>query len=543
MNFKAIYKLAIVLTISQIRGSQRNRVLARIFGNPRIILVIDLLLLAGLGLVGYLLLSRGPATILRDAVGGIEAQALAGIPSGIMFSVILFGVLYEISQPIQSLSTDLVNWLPISPIEYVGASTISESYIYSFMLSLLLGLLLGPALLFGMTQVWVAAALMATIALFIGACVVEVLDAITNRISSSFYKKSGRSGMVFRLAITIILLVSVQLLFSGQVIVYLLQSITSTVKLAWFVPVVWPSVAVLFASQGNTINFLLFASLSSLFTLGLFGVASDFRSRFWVPVPVSIKLSSQTYHILNIGIKIPGIGAVEAAIMRKDLRSLTRRREMARFLAIPFVLAVTMGISFFPLKGESMPEGPGLLAMVPLYIIPVAIFVGLLSMTSIGQEGYAVWNIYAAPIRPGNLLKAKVLFASILGLAFAAGMLTLFWLLLRPSEEFLLIIAAVGMAVVFEGSAIGTYFGARFPDFREMVRSRYVGVWGSLFGMMLTLITAMLTTSPIIVSVMFYQRIVPELAVASLLFALTAFAVAWKLANHQIKALLQNIRT
>jgi hypothetical protein len=543
LNFRTVYKLAIVLTTSQIRGYQRSKFIARIFGDPRIILVIDSLLLVIPGLVGYVLLSSGTAAILREMIRGIEAEALAGIPSAIMFSVILFGVLYEISQPIQSLSTDLVNWLPISPTEYVAGSTLSESYIYSFMLSLLLGVLLGPALLFGMIDVWFVAALMATIALFVGACVVEVLDAITNRISSSFYKKSGRSGIVFRLAITVILLVFVQLLFSGQVIAYLLRSVIETVRIAWFVPVVWPSVAVLGASQGSTTTFLLFASLSMLFLLGLFGVAANFRARFWVPVPVSIKLSTQSYHVRSRGISMPGIGPIESAIMRKDLRSLTRRREMARFLAIPFVLAVTMGISFFPLGGQSMPEAPGLLAIVPLYVIPVAIFVGLLAMTSIGQEGYAVWNIYAAPITPSNLLRAKVLFATVLGLAFAAGMLALFWILLKPVVVSFWIMLGLGVAVVFEGSSTGIYFAARFPDFREMVRSRYVGVWGSLFGMLLGLITAMLTASPIIVSVVFYGRIVPQLAFAGVLFALVVFIAAWKLADRQINILLQNIRS
>jgi Fe2+ transport system protein B len=76
---------------------------------------------------------------LLDMLRPIEPEALAGIPSAIMFMAILFGVLYEISQPIQSLNTDLVNWLPISPMEYVGGSTLSESYIYSFVLCLLLG--------------------------------------------------------------------------------------------------------------------------------------------------------------------------------------------------------------------------------------------------------------------------------------------------------------------------------------------------------------------------------------------------------------------
>jgi len=542
MRIKTVYKLAVVLTRSQIRGTQRSKFLARIFGEPRTILAVDLVLLVGLGLGGYLLLSKGPPFFL-EVITRIEANALAGVPVGIASAVILFGVLYEISQPIQSMNTDIVNWLPVSPTEYVAASILSESYIYSFMLSLILGLLLGPAIILGTAQAWLASALMATMALAIGSCVVEVLDTITNRISSSFYRKSGRSGIFFRLALTIILLVFVQLLFSGQIIGYLLQSVIQTVRIAWFVPVVWPSVAVLGVSQGNLLTFLDFASLSALFTLALFAVATRLRAKFWVPIPVSIKLSPQTFHARGIGFRLPLIGVAESAILRKDLRSLARRREMARFLAIPFVLAISMGISFFPMGGQSMPDTPGLLVIIPLYLIPIAIFVGLLSMTSIGQEGYAVWNLYAAPVKPSGLLRAKMLFAILLGMLFGVGMLAVLSFLLRSVATYFWLVLALGVAVVFEESAIGMCFGAKFPDFREMIRSRYVGVWGSLTGMLVAIVSAMLTAAPIIISIMVYGMILPQLAILGFIFAFAVLVAASKLANSQIKLLLQNIRT
>jgi hypothetical protein len=503
---------------------------------------VDFALLAALGLVGYVALSMGPS-FLRRAVLTFEAGALTGVPVAIAFSIILFGVLYEISQPIQSLNTDMVNWLPISPTEYVAGSTLSEAYIFSFMLSLLLGLLLGPALVLGMVSVWLAAALMATVALAIGACVVEVLDAITNRISSSFYKKSGRSAMFFRLALTVIILVFVQLIFSGQVTGYLLQSVVRAVEFAWFVPVVWPSAAVLGISRGNMFTFVAFASLSGLFTLILFWVASEFRSRFWVPVPVSIQLSTQPYHARGSGFQLPWIGSGDSAILRKDLRSLSRRREMARFLAIPFVLAISLGLSLYPLSGETSTPELGLLAIIPLYLIPVAIFVGILSMTSIGQEGNAVWNLYTAPIEPKHLLRAKMLSAELLGVAFSAGMLVIFSFLMKPLATYFWLILALGIAVVFEESAIGICFGARFPDFREMVRSRYVGVWGSLFGMLVGIGSALVTASPIITSVIWYPSILPQLAALSFIFAAVAFIAAWKIAKGQITILFQNIRT
>jgi len=542
MNLRIVYDLAVVLTRSQIRGTQRSKTLARIFGEPRIILGVDVAILLGLGLAGFLLLSHGPS-FLREAFGSFEASALAGVPVAIAFSVVVFGVLYEISQPIQSLNTDMVNWLPISPLEYVAGSTLSESYIYSFMLSLILGVLLGPALLYGMGGVWLASAVMATFALAIGACVVEMLDSLTNRISSSFYKKSGRSGMFFRLALTVLILVFVQLIFSGQIVGYLLRSVVQTVEVAWFVPLMWPSVAVLGASQGKLFTFTAFAGLSALFTVAVFALAAEFRARFWVPVPVSIKLSPATYRPHGRNLSIPGLGTDALAILRKDLRSLTRRREMARFLAIPFVLAVSFGISFFPLGNQPSQDTIGLSVMVILYLLPVAIFVGILSMTSIGQEGYAIWNLYAAPISPSRLLKAKMLYAVLLGLTFSIGMLIVFSILVKALSDYFLVVLPLGIMVVFEEAAIGICYGAKFPDFREMIRSRYVGVWASLIGTFTAILAAASTAIPIILSVIRYDAVRPELMATSFIIFATIFIVALKIANGQIRTLLQNIRT
>jgi hypothetical protein len=96
---------------------------------------------------------------------------------------------------------------------------------------------------------------------------------------------------------------------------------------------------------------------------------------------------------------------------------------------------------------------------------------------------------------------------------------------------------------VFEEAAIGMCFAARFPDFREMIRSRYVSVWASLTGMFVEIVSAMLTAAPILISVMVYGMIVPQLVVLGFMFAFAVLVVASKLANSEIRLLLQNIRT
>jgi len=538
MNIRTVYSLAVVLARSQIRGTQRNKFLARIFGEPRVILPVDLALLLGLGALGYAIVAR-MANDLRPILMPIMPKALAGIPSAIMFMAILFGVLYEISQPIQSLNTDLVNWLPMTPIEYVAGSTISESYIYSFVLCLLLGVVLGPALFFGMGWTWLATVALSVLALFVGAFVVEILDATTNRISSSFYKKSGRSGIIFRLIATVILLVFIQLLFSGYIINYLLQSIIQAALFAWFVPVVWPSLAVLSASQGNASNFVLFSASSAVFGAALFTVAAQFRARFWVPVPVSIKLTAGVYRPTKF--RFPLIGAAESALIQKDLRSLTRRREMARFLAIPFVLAISIGISAFPLGTQPPPEAFGFFFIAILFALPVAIFVGALSMTSIGQEGYAIWNLYAAPIKPSQILRAKVLFAASLGLVFGIALLTIFAFLMHTVAAYYGMMLLIGALIVLETSTLGLYYAARFPDFREIVRSRYVGVWGSMLGLLTAMVASFLTIAPAAVSVYLYGYVSVEFTIATLVIGILISFGATRLALRQITRLFTNI--
>ncbi len=544
MSLRKAYKLAVVLTKSQLRGYQRSRLIARIFGNPKIILLADAIMITVPALLAYLLLSPGiMPTKIQTIARQIESQALSGTPTILAFTVILFGILSEISQPMQSMSTDLVNWLPISPGEYVAGSTISLSYTYSFMLSFLLGATLGPAVLFNMVPVWEVAATMSLLSLFTGASVVELLRALTNRISSSFYKKSGRSGIFVRLALTIVVLVFFQLLFSGRIIVYVLEGAMQTVRAAWFIPMVWPSLAVLSGSQGDILASTEFGLLTLAFFITLFVLAVRLRALYWVPVPVAIRLTNRTYHPTTSVPFLPGFGVAESAIFRKDTRSLFRRREMARLLAIPFVLAISLGVSLFPISGPSTTGQVGFFVLIPVYVMPVAIFCSILSMTCIGQEGNAVWNLYVAPITPRQLVKVKLIIPVLLGLIFSVAMLLFLGVILKITFADFFFLLGLSIVVVMSESAIGLYFAARFADFRDLIRSRFVSVWGSMFGTFITLLLVAITASPMLISIALHGSIANVYFAFSLAIGLTIFLGAWKLAERQMTNLLQEIRT
>ena len=215
---------------------------------------------------------------------------------------------------------------------------------------------------------------------------------------------------------------------------------------------------------------------------------------------------------------------------------------MARLLAIPFVLAISLGVSLFPISGTSVSEQAGFYVLIPVYVMPVAIFCSIMSMTSIGQEGNAVWNLYVAPITPRQLVKVKLIIPVLLGLVFSVAMLVFLGLILKITLANFLFLLGLSIIVVIGESAVGLYFAAKFADFRDIIRSRFVSVWGSLFGTFISLLLVAVTASPMLISIALYGSIANVYFAFSLAIGLVIFLVSWKLAERQMTKLLREIR-
>jgi hypothetical protein len=299
--------------------------------------------------------------------------------------------------------------------------------------------------------------------------------------------------------------------------------------------------AVLSGSEGDILASWTFGVLTLAFFFALFISAIRVRTLYWVPVPVSIKLTNQTYRPVGASRLLPGFGAAESAVFRKDLRSLTRRREMARLLAIPFVLAISLGVSLFPIGGTSVPDTAGFYVLIPVYVMPVAIFCSILAMTSMGQEGSAVWNLYIAPLTPKQLVKVKIVIPIFLGLTFSLALLIFLGLILRIALVNFLILFGLSVAVVIFESSVGLYFAAKFPDFRDVIRSRFVSVWGSLFGTFISLVLVGIAAAPLLISIMLQGAVSILFVVCSFAIGLIIFLFSWRLATQQMTKLLQEI--
>ena len=492
MNWSTIVSLTSVLFKSYFRTSRFGR--RSVLSNPLAIVVLDVVLfITPFALLLYLL-PLVPSE-LTDAVRTLAVQAIIVLPVILTSAVILGGILFELGQAGGLASSEAVNWLPVSPAEYVAASSLSVEFSYSPLLFIGLGITIPLALSFGMVSVVPFFILISAIAFIWGAVIIEALRSAMNRISTGVYKKSGRLGVILRILLVIILLVGVQIAFNPYILYAALSGIVEGVNLAWFVPVIWPSVAVAAFLTSDTARTTIFGLLSILFTILFFEAATQLRARYWSPVPVTITVSDSTTYVPK-GRSILWLNPVAFAIASKELRSLVRRREMARFLAIPVLLVVS---SMLPiLTSGADPRNSLSIASLVIQAEISLLLPMMLSSISIGQEGSSIANLYMLPISAEELINGKLFLPWIIS---GAGTLAVALLLqgLAPIAfgQFLATLAAVIFNLIIQGY-VGLGVGSRYPSFNVGPRARFLTFTGFILAFAMGGLITVATLTPLI---------------------------------------------
>ncbi len=495
MNWSTVLSLANVLFKSYFRASRSGR--RSLFSNPKIIVFLDIIFFAVPFVFLSFLLPLVPLEF-TSFVPVLAIQSLIVIPTILTSSVTLSGILFELGQASGLASSEAVNWLPVSPREYVLASSLSVEFTYSILLFFCLGVTIPLALSLGMLTLIPLFTLISALAYIWGAVIVEVLRSVMNRISTTFYKKSGRLGIILRIALVIILLAAVQFAFNPYILYTVLSSIVEGLSLVWFVPLVWPSVAVASLLALDVTRGTIFALLSLLFTFLIFEAATRLRARYWSPVPVTITLSTSTVYVPK-GKPFLWLDPVAFAIASKELKSLSRRREMARFLAIPVMLVVSSLLPILTVGADPSSTMSGvstvLLAETSL-ILPL-----MLSSISIGQEGNSIANVYMLPISAKELINGKLFYAlTISGAGILAIVLLMQFLVPVPTGEFLITLVAVTFNIILQGY-VGLGIGSRYPSFTAGPRARYI----TFTGFIIAFIIGGLATFTILTPLILYQ--------------------------------------
>lgn len=225
------------------------------------------------------------------------------------------------------------------------------------------------------------------------------------------------------------------------------------------------------------------------------------RAMNWVPAPVSYRLKPVEFKSSRRGILGSlGFSVLESALIRKDFKSLIRRRETLKQLAIPAMVFIMFLIAQSGMIGGSVPPEQFRYMFIGIMLFNSVILEWGLSLISLGQEGEAFQILKITPLKPRSITRAKIFFAFFPSLPLiVVTFLTMFSL----SGDPLITVGAflLGITVVFDVIIVSTIFGAHFVDFSEVPRSRFVRWEGMLIAFLAIFVLLGVVLSPFIVGI------------------------------------------
>jgi hypothetical protein len=502
MRVRVLLKFAKILMLSRLRNTRSSFLSNSITNRPILIALIgSIMFAAGIGF--------GTATIsfLKSAgasaadIGLIVETIFGGVPIFLIGFFFTMGLLWELNASSESESADSINWLPISPSEYVFASTLSTTYTYSPLVLVTVGYSLPIGILTGNTSSFLVLVVASILAAFIGSVTVEILRSLLARASTAFNKLGGRLMILLRILGIILILLFTQTLFSGFLIIRIINSVSSANAATILVPLLWPTLSITSILRSNLLSSIYFLLLSLGFLAVLTSSALALRAKFWVSTPPSLHFSNAGTISGVSRLRKIGVSVLSLALVRREIRSATRRKEMVRLMAIPIILPVMISFPalFSPAPTTSVASG----LISPLFLaVPLLFGVGLgtlfLGMTSIGQEGKRLWNLSSLPLEAEAVVTSKILFTSLIstiGLVLGLGLTVLFF---QISIIDALTFIGVGIALVLAEASLGVAIGSRYPDFSDGPRPRFVTIIGSIIGAFLGVVVMLLMSLPLL---------------------------------------------
>ncbi|MFA5364197.1 MAG: hypothetical protein WC325_03340, partial [Candidatus Bathyarchaeia archaeon] len=286
MNFKLILHFAKILALSSVRAQRmKGSTPTGLAKSPKINIIVGVAAFFVVTFIAYSFVS-GVLGDLNSAV--FMFQVAIFLPSLLTLAAIMYGMLFEFSQSSSVGSSDVINWLPIHAVEFLLASVLSMFYFLAPLLGIVYGAAFGLALSTNMLDVGLLSLAVGTLGLFLGSFVLEIIRAVTNRVSSSVYKRTGRTAIVVRMVTFILVFVVFMLVSNVNFLFSILDQFMGGIQSAWFIPILWPSLIIMSYLSAQTLEMVAYALLSIVFTVALLWVGVKLREKYWVPSPFAI---------------------------------------------------------------------------------------------------------------------------------------------------------------------------------------------------------------------------------------------------------------
>ena len=494
LNFRLILHMAKVLALSSVRARRTtSSVPTGLAKSPKINLIIAAI---AFPVVAFLATSFVNSFLEGLSLGAFVFQISIFLPSFMTLAAIMYGLLFEFSQASSVGSSDIINWLPITAVEFVLASVLSMLYFLSPLLALVFGASFGLSLSANMLDTGLLTLVFGILGIFFGAFILEIIRAVTNRVSTSFYKRSGRTAVAVRMIVFLILMVTFFLVSNINFLFTILQQYMGGIGNAWFIPLLWPSLAVMSYLTAEPLQTLIYAVSSVGLVVVFLWASVKLREKYWVPVPVSITLKpSKPYAPKQGFLGRLGFNAAESALVKKDLHGLTRRKEMMVWIALPLAMSL---ISLFSFQSSGTTSNTTLSKLTPFWgpLIGVFLLAFYMALTGIGQEGSAFLNLRIIPLKEREVAKSKLAVALLPSTAILIIVMAFIQIIVQLRLEASITVAVTLFAGLLECAFVGLAVGSRFPDFTELPRARFVDPIGTLVGMFIVAVCVGITFLP-----------------------------------------------
>jgi hypothetical protein len=424
------------------------------------------------------------------------------LPTLVLVYSLVFTMMQQIRLSGVKTSSQVPYWLPVTWQEHTMASILASlmgfplaSVVFITSIITVFSVFIGQILIAVLTSIAVFATA------FMASAITEILRILQVRFIGAVYKSSGRAAVWVRFIGSLLFFLVFYIIYfyvtSGGAFI-VIEIIVSAQTAAWFIPFVWLGIGLYYFSFFTLADLLLgsaFIGLSILFIAALFLLGTTLNRRFGLYEPPAITVSRGVYAPKTGFLGKLGFSAVEAALIKKDLRAFTRRRELMTIFIIPIVIIVVPLMQSLG-QGGTMSSQLSTLVLAMTFLFPASVMAMSLGNFMIGEEGQAVWRIYASPISAKSLVKSKYFFIVFFSLIVLAVTGIVGFAVYQPSFHATIVACFEGVFLIFALGTISLSKGISGADFTETPRPRMIRQSESIVNFIACLLAGIAVLAP-----------------------------------------------
>jgi hypothetical protein len=424
------------------------------------------------------------------------------LPTLVLIYSLVFTLMSQIQRAGVKSSIQPPYWMPITWEEHTLASTLANLLGFSLASIISIGSAIAVASVFLKIvplAIFVIPSLLASA--FLASTTTEISRILQVRLVGAVYKSSGKAAVWVRFIGSLIFFVAFYIVwfaFTSGASVAVIGTIVGAQNAVWFVPYVWLGMALAAFTEGLLAHTVIFSLASLLFLLILFSLAVGLNSRFGLYEPPAITVSRGAYVPKTGFLGKLGFSSLEAAVIKKDFKAFTRRRELMYIFIIPIVFILMPLMQYFGAIGRSplTEASPFLFAWILL--MPGALMAVMLGNMIVGQEGGSVWYLYSSPITANGLVKCKYTFIIIFSCIVTVVCSIVGILVAHPSINFVVASFTESLLLILALGVVSLGAGIRGADFVEVPRPRMIRPLTALVNMIVCFVLALVMLFPLI---------------------------------------------